>query len=145
MEENIKKFLTILKKKRIKYIVVGNSAAVLSGAEVMTQDFDVWIKNVSFKKLKSVAKTLKGTFIFSESTGCFIILPGTEVADIITTVHGVGTFEDELKKAKWIKFGSIEVPVLSLDSIIKSKQYLKRGKDKSDLPRLKSFRKFMLF
>ena len=39
-------FFRALKKRKVPFLIVGLSAATLQGAPVVTQDVDLWIKNL---------------------------------------------------------------------------------------------------
>lgn len=57
--------------------------------------------------------------------------------DIVTGVDGIGSFRDEFRRAKKVPLGKINVRVLPLDRIIKSKKTAGRNKDRLALPVLK--------
>ena len=54
--------------------------------------------------------------------------------DIVTHMHGLGSFGGEKKHVVKIRLGDFKVPVLSLSRIIKSKRATGRRKDKLVLP-----------
>ncbi|MDP2924478.1 MAG: hypothetical protein Q8O30_12310, partial [Candidatus Omnitrophota bacterium] len=52
-------------------------------------------------------------------------------------VHGVDSFDEEYKNSLKVKVAGVVLRLLPLEKIIKSKQYLRRGKDVLVLPVLK--------
>ena len=50
--------------------------------------------------------------------------------DFIYEVNGLKTFEKEYPRARWLPFHGLKIPVLSLKQICKSKEAIKRDKDK---------------
>jgi hypothetical protein len=54
------------------------------------------------------------------------------------TVHGIGEFDDEVKKAVKIRMGTFTINVLPIERVIASKTFLNREKDRMVMPALKS-------
>ena len=129
------KFLKELVKNKIDFILVGLSAATLQGVPVATQDVDLWFKNIEDPKIKKVLKKFGAAYIPP-----FQLYPptfaggGLGLFDIVLTMHGLGPFEEEIKKVQKISLGDFKVPILSLERIIKSKKATGRQKDKITLP-----------
>ena len=49
-------FLATLRSARIKFLVVGLSAAALQGAPVVTRDVDLWVSDVGSEKFLAALK-----------------------------------------------------------------------------------------
>lgn len=49
-------FLAALRSARIKFLVVGLSAAALQGAPVVTRDVDLWVSDVGSEKFLAALK-----------------------------------------------------------------------------------------
>jgi hypothetical protein len=132
-------FLRELIRNKVPFMVVGLSAAALQGAPMVTQDVDLWFRNIDHpgirKALKKFGAVLVPPFglnppMFSgENVDCF---------DIILTVHGIGEFDDEIKTAVEIPVGKLTLKALPISRIIASKVYLNRQKDRMALPALRS-------
>ncbi len=128
-------FLKELKSHNISFMIVGLSAAALQGAPVVTQDIDIWFKDVDDPSLKKVLRKLNATYVpLSKDNPPLIVGEQINLFDIVTCVHGVKSFEEELVKAVDIRIGRLKIKVLNLKSIIKSKKYLNREKDKLVIP-----------
>ena len=131
-------FLKELNKNKVEYIIVGLSAAALQGAPVVTQDIDIWFKDLSDPGIKKALKKTGGTYIppIGENPP---MLAGESVKlfDLVLTMHGLNDFSKEIKNTIEIPIGTFYVRVLKLDRIIKSKEAIGRQKDKLVLPVLK--------
>jgi len=131
------RFLQALVEEGVDFMVVGLAAAALQGAPAVTRDIDLWFRDLSDPAL---ARALK-------RAGAVYIPPGPEhppllaggdarLFDIVTTVHGVGSYAQEARRAIQVHLGDVEVPVLPLARIIASKKALDRPKDRAILPAL---------
>lgn len=132
-------FLRELVRHRVPFIVVGLSAAALQGAPMVTQDVDLWFRNIEHPGIQKALLKLGGIFVpsFGLNPPMFA---GKHVDgfDIVLTVHGVKSFDTELKHALDCRLGGVKIKVLPLDRIIASKSTLKRDKDRAVLPALRS-------
>lgn len=132
-------FLRELIRNKVPFMVVGLSAAALQGAPMVTQDVDLWFRDIDQpgirKALKKFGAVLVPPFgmnppMFSgENVDCF---------DIVLTVHGIGEFDEEIKAAVEIPLGKITLKALPISRIIASKTFLNRQKDRMVLPALRS-------
>lgn len=132
------KFLETLVKNQVEFMLVGLSAAALQGAPVVTQDIDLWFKDLSDPNLHKTLKSLDASYIPP-----FELYPpslagkGLELFDIVLTMHGLDNFNKEKEKALWLKIDQIPIPTLPLKQIIASKEFLARDKDQRVLQVLK--------
>jgi hypothetical protein len=58
------------------------------------------------------------------------------MVNFLYRVDGLGAFGVEFRRAKRVDLHGIEVPVLALESVLKSKRFLRRPKDLAHLPLL---------
>jgi len=128
--------LQAFKREHVSFLLVGLSAAALQGAPVVTQDIDVWIKDLGSAKFQKAVKSVGGFYVPS-----FGLHPpmiggeGLELIDLITTMHGLKNFDDEYQQCRKIKISdTLTLPVLSLARILKSKKAVGRPKDKAVIP-----------
>ncbi len=128
-------FLRELVKNKVPFLVVGLSAATLQGAPVVTQDIDLWFKNLNHPGIRRALKKLGGAYV-----PCIGLNPpqfagnGLDLFDIVLTVDGLDGFDKEMKKSLRIPVGRLIVRVLPLERIIRSKKAAGRQKDKLVLP-----------
>lgn len=132
-------FLRELTRNRVPFMIVGLSAAALQGAPMVTQDVDLWFRNINHPGILKALNKLGGHLIPPIGLNPPLFTgKHVEYFDIVLTVHGVGSFDEEAKIAVKISFGSFAVNVLPLDRIIASKKILNREKDRMALPALKA-------
>lgn len=128
-------FLRALREEGVEFLVVGLAAAALQGAPAVTQDIDLWFEDLggpAFRRALSktgvayVAPTIQNPPLLAGS--------GADLFDIVVTMHGLGSFREELARAVSIEVGDMVLPVLPLERIIVSKKATARPKDLAILP-----------
>lgn len=130
-------FLRELTRQKVAFIVVGLSAAALQGAPMVTQDIDLWFRDIRDKGILKALKKVGGTWVPPMNLHPPLFVgPAVEIFDIVLTVHGIGDFDEELDHTANISLGNFSVKVLRLDRIIASKKFLNREKDRMVLPAL---------
>ncbi len=131
-------FLKELHKRGVDYMIVGAAAAALQGAPIVTQDIDLWFKDLDDPGLRRALAKVGGVIVPSVGLHPPTFAGGAvELFDIVLTMHGLGTFDEEMKRTIVIDLGRLPVRVLSLDRIIKSKEAVGRPKDALTLPVLR--------
>ena len=127
--------LKALVSSNVKFMIVGLSAATLQGAPVVTQDVDLWFKDLSDPNLKKALKKVGATYIQPFRLNPPLLAgSGTNLFDIVMHMHGLKDFQSEWKNAIEIPLRGVKVRVLKLDRIIKSKKAADRDKDKLTIP-----------
>jgi hypothetical protein len=123
-------FLKELVRRNVDFMIVGLSAAALQGAPVVTQDIDLWFRNLPDPGVEEALKKVGGSYIppISGNPPMFAG-EGVELFDIVIHMHGLGDFNDEKKHTIKIPLGRIKVLVLKLERIIASKKATGRKKD----------------
>ncbi len=120
-------------------MVVGLSAAALQGAPMVTQDIDLWFRDIEHPGIQKALRTVGGIFVPSMGMNPPMFAgKHVEGFDIVLTVHGVKSFDVEMKGALDCCLGTVTVKVLPLKRIIASKAALNREKDRASLPALRS-------
>ena len=131
-------FLRELVRQGVPFMIVGLAAATLQGAFVVTQDIDLWFKDISDPRIASALKKVGGSYIPpSHINPPLFAGKSVELFDIVTTMHGLDGFESELARALDVPLGKVTVKALPLDRIIVSKESTGRQKDLLALPVLK--------
>jgi hypothetical protein len=131
-------FLAALSASDVKFMIVGVSAALLQGAPAVTQDIDLWFEDLEDPGLRRALDSVGGTFV--PSIGLHPPrLAGSAVAlfDIVLTMHGLGSFLEEWKRAIDVPLRGVTVKVLPIGRVIVSKETLNREKDRLVLPVLR--------
>jgi hypothetical protein len=131
-------FLRELNRRKVDYMVVGLSAAALQGAVVVTQDVDLWFRDLADPGIYEALKSVGGAYIPPNGSHPPMFVGGAvKLFDVVTHMHGLDGFESERAFILKIPVGRLKVPVLRLDRIIRSKEATGRPKDKLVLPLLR--------
>jgi len=120
-------------------MLVGLSAAVLQGADTGTRDIDVWFEDTSDPRISEAVREAHGIWV----SGSFGMRPpqigGDSVGDrldVVTHMHGLGTFAEELANTTELVVDGVPLRVLHLERIIASKRATGRKKDMAVIPAL---------
>jgi hypothetical protein len=130
-------FLEALVAEGVDFLIVGLAAAALQGAPAVTQDVDLWFRNLEDPALTRALRRAGAAYIPpTASTPPLFAGAGTELFDIVVHMHGLEPFEKEAGQTVRIRLGRVELPVLPLARIIVSKKATGRPKDLTILPAL---------
>ena len=136
--ESEQRLLQILLKRKVRFMVVGLSAATLQGAPVVTQDVDLWFENLGEPKISRALQEVGAAYVPpSINNPPMLAGPGAELFDIVIRMDGLGTFAEEIKNCVDIPLGRQQLKVLSLERILASKLAANRAKDKLTIPVLR--------
>ena len=129
------RFLQELSRQRVKFLIVGLSAANLQGAPAVTQDIDLWFRNLADPGIHRALAKVGGMYV-APTAFTSPMLAGKAVAlfDIVLTMDGLCSFDKEYRSALKVRLGKATVRVLPLARIIASKRAANRPKDKLVLP-----------
>jgi hypothetical protein len=118
-------------------MIVGLSSAALQGAPVVTQDVELWFKQLNHPGLKKALRKVGGIYVppipGSQNPRMFAG-EAVELFDIVSHMHGLNSFDDEYRHALDISLGRFKVKILPLSRIIASKQAADRRKDRLVIP-----------
>lgn len=116
-------------------MIVGLAAAALQGAPAVTQDIDLWFKDLGDPRIHEALARVGGIYVPPTATTP-PMFAGKSVAlfDIVLTMHGLGGFGREVRNTRMVRIGATTVRVLSLERIIVSKKAANREKDRLILP-----------
>lgn len=131
-------FLEELIRNKVKFILVGLSAATLQGVPAVTQDIDIWFSNVNDPGLRKALRKVDGVYVPpTATTPPMLGGDNVDLFDIVVRMHGLSSFAKEYKNALDIPLGKCVIKVLPLDRIIASKVATARDKDLRILPVLR--------
>jgi len=131
-----RRFLRALEDLRIRYLVVGMSAALLQGSRGSTDDYDLWLETRIDPRLFEAAKRA-GCIWISGSFGMMqprIGGEGMDRFDIVTHMHGLGSFDDEYRHSIAMTLAGVDIKLLPLARILVSKRAAGRPKDLAQIP-----------
>jgi len=108
------------------------SAAILQGVPATTLDTDIWVELPvrQFVRLTEIVVQLGGTMLAPTVAA----LSDDTLVIFLPRVDGLGEFGEEYGNTKRLRWQGMNVPVLPLESILKSKQKVDRPKDRAHIP-----------
>lgn len=136
-------FLSILRKQRVEYLLIGGYAVGYYGYPRATHDMDIWIAvhplNAerivsSLKEFGFDTPDLKPELFLQESSIVRMGIPPMRI-EVITTISGV-TFEECYSKREEVVIDGVRVNLISLHHLKKNKKASGRHKDLDDLENL---------
>ena len=131
-------FLRALVDGNVDFLVVGLAAAALQGAPAVTQDIDLWFRDLGGDRFRKALSRAGVAYVPpSIQNPPLLAGKGADLFDIVVAMHGLGSFDEEVQGAVTMDVGGVEVPVLPLERIIISKQAVGRPKDVAILPVLR--------
>ncbi|SHN35621.1 hypothetical protein SAMN04488057_1287 [Cyclobacterium lianum] len=142
---DFKDFIESLNKFDVAYILTGGYAVVLHGYHRTTGVMDIWVKATeenyrklikafSFFGLPTNAIRLD-RFLNSDRYEVFSFGRPPMAIDIVTAIQGV-EFDDAYPSVKIVKIQDIEVKLINISDLIKTKKASGRYKDLDDLENL---------
>ncbi len=135
LTESELRFLRTLLRRKVRFMVVGLSAAALQGAPVVTQDVDLWFEDLNDPGFQKAVREAGAAYVPPfDLNPPMLAGAGTELFDIVLRMDGLGRFSDELKHCLNIPLGRYRMKVLSLQRILASKRAANRPKDKLVIP-----------
>ncbi len=136
--ESERRLLEHLLKRKVRFMVVGLSAATLQGAPVVTQDVDLWFENLGELRISRALQEVGAAYVPPTINNPPMLAgEGAELFDIVIRMDGLGAFADELENCVEIALGRQKLKVLSLERILASKMAANRAKDKLSIPVLR--------
>jgi hypothetical protein len=131
------RFLQALVEEGVEFLVVDLAAAALQGAPAVTQDIDLWLRDLSDPGLRRALRKVGGKYVPPSLQNPPLLAGGDAgLFDVVVKMHGLGSFAHESRRALRIPIGAVEVRVLPLARIIASKKATGRPKDRAILPAL---------
>ena len=132
------RLLRALLRHKVRFMVVGLSAATLQGAPVVTQDIDLWFEHLGeVKMLRALREVGAGYAAPSVINPPTLAGAGSELFDIVLRMDGLGKFADEFKNCIEISLGRQKLEVPLLERILASKLAANRPKDQLAIPVLR--------
>ena len=111
------------------------SAAILQGVPATTIDTDFWVElpERQFVRLTTIILRLRGTMLAPTVAA----LEDDTLVNFLPRVDGIGDFDTEFRRAMRVRWQGMNVPILPLESILKSKLAVGRPKDLAHIPLLR--------
>jgi hypothetical protein len=121
------RLLGALNAEKIRFQVIGMSAANMQGVPGSTIDVDLWLDLPSRQYIKALNIAVReGAQVLRNTV---VELADQTLVNFVYEVTGLPAFKRVIGKARKIKLQGIEVAVLPLELIQKSKEAIRRPKD----------------
>jgi predicted nucleotidyltransferase len=142
-----KELLTLLKEKKVKFLIIGGHAVTFYSRMKLTEDLDIWVEPTTenaekvFEALSEFGYgnlELEISDFINEDSVVQIGYPPVRV-DFMTTVEGLRFDEAYKRKKKGYLFGVNNVPFLWIDDLLKNKKLAGKPKDKFDIKWIKMY------
>jgi len=139
LKADYKDMIKILLEENVKFILVGGIAVILYGHVRGTKDLDLWVYANSqnapllIKALARFGAPMQDVFASDFELEGTIFQIGTEPIriDIITKIAGLN-FEEAMNKVNIMEIDGLQVPVISIEDLIKNKKASGRFQDLAD-------------
>jgi hypothetical protein len=133
------RILSALVEARVEFMIVGLSAAALQGAPVVTDDVDLWFKNLGVPGMVRAIRAAGATYVpLFDLNPPMLVGDHAQPFDLVINMSGLGEYDDEIENTVEIKLADVSVRVLSLERIIASKAAANRPKDRLVIPVLRN-------
>ena len=116
-----------LDSERIRFQVIGMSAANLQGVPGSTLDVDLWLDLSPRDYMRAINLAMKDGAQMMRNT--VVALSDGTLVNFVYEVTGLPSFKTVFSKAVWMKLEGKQVAVLPLNLIVKSKRAIGRPKD----------------
>lgn len=127
--------MSALLRRKVRFIVVGRSAAALQGAPVVTQDVDLWFENLDDPQIREALREVKAAYVPpSVQNPPMFVGGGVELFDIVLRMDGLGAFAEEWGNCVAVMLGRQRLKMLRVDRILASKRVANRTKDRLVIP-----------
>ena len=131
LSEGELRLLASLVRHRVRFMLVGLSAAALQGAPVVTEDIDLWFEDLNDPGLTRALREVGAAYVPPfQLNPPMLAGKHTEPFDVVIRMDGLGLFSDEIKHCCEIRLGGLRLKVLSLERILASKMAANRPKDR---------------
>lgn len=136
-QDALVRLLEALEAEKIRYVIIGMSAAIAQGVMTTTLDVDIWINLPArqYMRVLNMARRLGATV----GANTVVYLEDGTPVNFVYEVTGLGKFAAESKRARNVAIAGHRTPVLSLAKIVQSKQAIGRDKDKLHIAQIREF------
>jgi len=139
LKDDFKDMIKILLEEKVKFILVGGIAVILYGHVRGTKDLDLWVyanpKNAPLliKALTKFGAPMQDIFASDFELEGTVFQIGTAPVriDIITRIAGLN-FEEAMNNVNIMEIDGLQVPVISIEDLIKNKKASGRFQDLAD-------------
>jgi hypothetical protein len=133
------RILAALVEAKVQFMIVGLSAAALQGAPVVTEDVDLWFKNLGEPRMVRAIRAAGATYVPPfDLNPPMLVGEHAQPFALVINMSGLGDYDDEVKNTVEIALSGFTVRVLSLERITASKTAANGPKDRLVIPVLRN-------
>lgn len=131
------RLLEALEAEKIRYVMIGMSAAVAQGVMASTLDVDLWIDLPprQYMRVLNIARKVGATV----AANTVVYLEDGRPVNFVYEVTGLARFATETKHVPRVSIRDHSTPVLPLEKIVQSKRAIGRDKDKLHIAQIQEF------
>jgi len=131
------RLLEALEAEKIRYVMIGMSAAIAQGVVGSTLDIDLWIDLPprQYMRVLNIARRLGA----SVAANTVVYLENGIPVNFVYEVTGLGKFRSEARQPPRVLIAGHATPVLPLKKILQSKRAIGRDKDKLHIHQIQEF------
>jgi hypothetical protein len=136
---------------QVAFCVVGGVAAQLAGAPILTLDLDILyektpenlrrllllLKDIHARYRDPAGRHIEPDLSRLETMKLHLLLTDLGALDLLATIGPNQTYQDLLSRTEVYNLDGLDVRVLDLVSVIETKEYANRDKDRAVLPVLR--------
>lgn len=135
LNESEVRLLRALSRRKVRFMVVGLSAAAMQRAPVVTQDVGLWFEDLNDPRIREALREVGAAYVPpSVLNPPMLAGEGVELFDIVLTLHGLESFAEEWANTLPVPLGRYKFHVLALERILASKRAANRPKDQLIIP-----------
>jgi len=147
LSPDFKELLILFNGKSVRYLLVGGYSLAVHGVPRYTGDMDLWLERTEDNSRK-VLQALEEFGLGSLGLGIEDFLQTDQVIqlgypplriDLLTGIDGL-EFPAAWEKRISVSMEGLEIPVISLEDLIRNKEASGRQQDLADLERLRNLR-----
>jgi hypothetical protein len=146
--KDFREFVELLNSSGVRFLIVGGHAVALHGYPRFTGDLDVWIAadpENAVRVIKVLSDFGFGSLKFSARD---FVRPGYAIQlgrppyriDILTSIDAVA-FARAYRRRRVVRAGTLTIPFIALEDLLKNKRATGRPQDLADVERLRSANK----
>lgn len=138
-ERDFAEFIRILKRRRVRFLVIGGYAMAHHGLVRATNDVDVLIATdeENTERVRAASRDFVGVEPTPEALrpprGMFRIGPPSAHVDVTTKIDGIADFDRAWERRSRGEFFGVPVAYLSLEDMLRTKRAAARPKDLGDV------------
>ncbi len=116
-----RRLLRALLGHKVRFMMVGLSAAALQGAPVVTQGVDLWFEDLADGRIQKALREIGAAYVppFELNPPMFAGA-GAELFDLVLRMDGLKSFAEELKNCIRVRFGNHWLPILKTERVLAS-------------------------